>query len=154
MIPHWSFDQLEFAREAKWVVMTHILSLYILADEPMRFTSTVHMSAQTVQNYLRTYRKRSALTQRDVATLIGVHEGSTVARYETSLRRPGLREIIALCLIFQSSPCELFGRVCEELKRELASKAKVLLSHKIHLVSKASEHRRKVLERIVASGPP
>ena len=40
------------------------------------------MATHKLENYLRTYRKRSGLTQREVAFLVGCRNGAQVSRYE------------------------------------------------------------------------
>ena len=41
-----------------------------------------------LENYLRTYRKKSGLTQREVAFLLGCQNGAQVSRYEKRRRLP------------------------------------------------------------------
>lgn len=46
------------------------------------------MQNDKLDNYLRTYRKKLGLTQREVAFLLGCHSGAKVSRYERSARIP------------------------------------------------------------------
>src|SRR5439155_20600695 len=53
------------------------------------------MATHKLENYLRTYRKRSGLTQREVAFLVGCRNGAQVSRYEKRRRLPPLRTALA-----------------------------------------------------------
>lgn len=59
-------------------------------------------------NYLRTYRKRSGLSQREVATLVGVSHGAQISRYERFTRIPPLPQAVALGVIFHVPVDTLF----------------------------------------------
>ena len=48
-----------------------------------------------LQNYLRTYRKRSGLSQDEVAFLLGCQTGAKVSRYEPFARKPSLETLFA-----------------------------------------------------------
>ncbi len=43
--------------------------------------------------YLRTYRKRSGLTQSEVARLLGLESGQLISRYERLDRSPNLETV-------------------------------------------------------------
>src|SRR2546421_227517 len=53
------------------------------------------MASPRLENYLRTYRKRSGLTQREVAFLLGSKNGAQLSRYEKQRRLPPLRTALA-----------------------------------------------------------
>ena len=73
---------------------------------------------QRLQNYLRTYRKRSGLTQCDVAFLVGCRNGAQVSRYEKRRRLPPLRTALACEAAFGVPVSELFAGL-----REVAGQA-------------------------------
>lgn len=57
-----------------------------------------------IDNYLRTFRKRSGLTQREVAFLLsGGGDGSMVSRYEQRVRRPDLQTAFAYQIMYGPS---------------------------------------------------
>ena len=65
------------------------------------------------QNYLRTYRRRCALSQQEVAALIGCHDGMVSSRYELGRRRPSLKTLFAFELILRAPARQLFaGALC------------------------------------------
>ena len=76
------------------------------------------MATHKLENYLRTYRKRSGLTQREVAFLVGCRNGAQVSRYEKRRHLPPLRTALACGAAFGVSVSELFAGL-----REAAGKA-------------------------------
>ena len=104
-------------------------------------------------NHLRRYRKRGALTQEEIAFLLGVRCGTKVSRYERSARPPSLQTALAYQAIFGVPIHELFphefqeavtavqGRA-EQLSRRLepqADRSKTPFKHKM-LASIGSEN--------------
>src|SRR2546429_9576493 len=67
------------------------------------------MATHKLENYLRTYRKRSGLTQREVAFLVGCRNGAQVSRYEKRRRLPPLRTALACEAAFGVPVAELFA---------------------------------------------
>ena len=69
------------------------------------------MATHKLENYVRTYRKRSGLTQREVAFLVGCRNGAQVSRYEKRRRLPPLRTALACeaAFGFRSRSC---SRAC------------------------------------------
>ena len=71
------------------------------------------MATHKLENYLRTYRKRSGLTQREVAFLVGCRNGAQVSRYEKRRRLPPLRTALACEAAFGVPVSELFAGLRE-----------------------------------------
>ena len=59
-------------------------------------------------NYLRTFRKRSGLSQAEVAYLLGCEYGTNISRYECNSRLPNLKTVLALEIIYQIESKHLF----------------------------------------------
>jgi len=53
-----------------------------------------------LENYLRTYRKQSGLSQDEVAYLLGCQNGTKVSRYERFARKPSLETLFAYEVVF------------------------------------------------------
>ena len=66
------------------------------------------MSLNQLQNYLRMYRKLGALSQEEIAFLLGKEGGAKVCRYERFLAQPNLEIALAYAVIFQRPLQELF----------------------------------------------
>ena len=67
------------------------------------------MPGKPLSNYLRTFRKRSGLSQDDVAFLLGVQSGAEVSRHETFKRVPTLKTALSYEAIFGVPVRELFA---------------------------------------------
>jgi hypothetical protein len=82
--------------------------------------------ASKLPHYLKTHRKRSGLSQEEVAFLLGNDNGEKVCRHERFAREPSLRSALAYLIIFQGQAEELFAGIHEEVKREVITRAKKL----------------------------
>ena len=104
----------------------------------------------SLPNYLRTNRKRLALSQEEVAFLLGgtgENKGSKVSRDESYEREPGLRAAIAYELIYDQPLRELFAGLYEQMERELAGRAKILGHRK---TEKENPKRQQVIAKLVS----
>ena len=69
---------------------------------------------------------RLALSQDEVAFLLGAQSGTNVSRYERFVREPTLETALAYEAIFKTSVSELFSGVYQKVEREVAERAKIL----------------------------
>jgi transcriptional regulator with XRE-family HTH domain len=95
------------------------------------------MSAK-LQNYLRTYRKRTGLSQDEVAFLLGSQSGTKVSRYERFARQPNLETVLAYELVFSTSAQKLIAGAFQRVERNTLNRAQ-LLARKL---SRATPDRR------------
>jgi transcriptional regulator with XRE-family HTH domain len=86
------------------------------------------MQTDKLDNYLRTYRKKLGLTQREVAFLLGYHGAAKVSRHERSGRIPDLQAVFAYEAIFQKPARELFAGIYDRAERETLRKVRQLVS--------------------------
>lgn len=77
-------------------------------------------------NYLRSHRKRLALSQEDVAFLLGTQSGAKMCRYERFVREPGLEVALAFAVIFGKPLEEVFAGTYRKIERLIAARAKAL----------------------------
>jgi transcriptional regulator with XRE-family HTH domain len=100
-------------------------------------------------NYLRSNRKRLALSQEEVAFLLGNQGGSKVCRYERFAREPSLETALAFEVIFQRPASELFGGLYQKIEQEVAVRAKTL-THKIDhgKPNRLTAHKHQILTSI------
>ena len=77
------------------------------------------MAAQKLQNYLRTYRKRSGLAQHEVSFLLGCQYGGFVSRYEKRKRLPTLTTALACEAVFGVPVAELFAGLREGVGKKI-----------------------------------
>jgi len=83
--------------------------------------------SQQLPNYLRTYRKRAALTQTDVAFLMGCASGTKVSRHERYMREPSVENVLAYQAIFQASPRKFLAGSYAKVEKEIACRSRTLI---------------------------
>lgn len=94
--------------------------------EPGRDQGNRTMMPQPLPSYLRTHRKRSGLTQEEVAYLLGARSGTKVSRYERRTRVPTLATVFAIQVVYGVTAHELFPGVFEEIRDTVIKRATVL----------------------------
>jgi len=77
------------------------------------------MATPRLENYLRTYRKKSGLTQQEVGYLLGRETGAQVSRYEKRHRLPPLETALAYEEIFGVPVSELFAGIRQSVGRDI-----------------------------------
>ena len=77
-------------------------------------------------NYLRTIRKRSGLSQDEVAFLLGSPSGGIVSRYERFNRLPSIETACAYEALFGNPVRELFAGVFQKASEKIAKRAQLL----------------------------
>lgn len=86
--------------------------------------------AQKLPVYLRTHRKRTGLSQAELAYLLGSESGTIVSRYERRMRQPSLEAAIACELVFNVPASTLFPEVYRKVEKSVIERA-LLLSERI-----------------------
>lgn len=109
------------------------------------------MSSPQFPNYLIANRKRLALSQEEVAFLLGTETGEKVCRHERFLQVPDLETALAYEAIFQRSARELFGGLFRRIEKEVAARAKILTTRPDRRKpNQRSVRKRQVLGNIAA----
>lgn len=81
----------------------------------------------SLNNYIEMYRRRSALSQTELAVLIGADGPGPISRMEKGDRIPTLEELLALEVICEQPIQKLFAGVAEGVSDNLAVRAAALL---------------------------
>ncbi|MEI9966952.1 MAG: hypothetical protein WDN67_05025 [Candidatus Moraniibacteriota bacterium] len=84
------------------------------------------MPSPQLPNYLRSHRKRLALSQDDVAFLLGLESGAKVCRDERFQREPSLQAALAYEAIFQTPVRVLFAGMYRKEEDKVVERAKTL----------------------------
>ncbi len=102
-------------------------------------------------HYIRRYRLKSALTQREMAQLLGCQSSATVCQYEGHKREPDLRTAFAYQAVFGLSVEELFPELYREVEQHVLIRASQL-SDRLSNASASSSlpHKRKAMQAILA----
>lgn len=79
-----------------------------------------------LQNYLRTYRKRTGLSQEEVSYLLGCNARVKANRHERSARIPSLDAILAYEAVYGASAGELFAGVYQKVEHDTKRRARTL----------------------------
>jgi transcriptional regulator with XRE-family HTH domain len=74
------------------------------------------------QNYLGVYRKKSTLTQTDIACVMALPDYSSVSRWENGIRKPNIQALLVYHLLFNTKIEDFFIRQKSELVPMLAKK--------------------------------
>ena len=86
------------------------------------------MPSPQLSNYVRSNRKRLALSQGEVAFLLGRESSADVSRHENFKCLPGLEMALAYEVIFGRPLSELFGGLYQKAEQEVAKRAEILAS--------------------------
>ena len=84
------------------------------------------MATHRLDNYLRTYRKQSGLSQPEVAFLLGGDTGTQISRYERRRRLPPLRAALACQAVFGVPVADLFAGVSDRVARDVDARRRIL----------------------------
>lgn len=106
-----------------------------------------------VKTYLRTFRRRSGLTQAEVAFLLGAESGAKVSRYERLSRRPSFRTALGLQAVFGIPADDLLPIITADVERKIIARVH-LLSRRLERHSDSARTKRKIrfLTSITARG--
>jgi transcriptional regulator with XRE-family HTH domain len=101
-------------------------------------------------HYVRRHRLRAALTQKEMAFLLGCRSPATVCQYEARKREPDLRTALAYQAAFGVPVEKLFPGIRQEVEQEVRLRAKDL-SKQITSNSPSSLHKRDAMRSILAT---
>jgi len=99
--------------------------------------------------YVRTLRRSHGLTQRELAFLCGMDGGTSLSRYERSVRDPSLAALLALSVVFGSSPATLFPGLHVEVSRMVMERAEELFARLQGNPRKVTAVKLDLLERLI-----
>ena len=104
----------------------------------------------SLPNYLQTHRKRAALSQEEVAFLLGTkgaNKGNKVSRDEHYARTPTLENALAYEVIYGRPVRELFAGLYEEVERDVIAHAKMLMHRVVEVNPKAQQVITEIAQR-------
>lgn len=88
--------------------------------------------SQPLPCYLRSYRRRAGLSQREVARLLGHKEASSLSRFEQADRIPSLEAALILERVFDVRITELFPELGVKVDALVYDRTDKLLRERIH----------------------
>ena len=84
------------------------------------------MASHKLSNYVRMYRRRIGLSQDEVGFLLGKKSSAHISRYEHFCRVPNLESALALSVVLQVAPRELFAGEYRKIAEEVCEQAERL----------------------------
>jgi len=87
------------------------------------------MNSYKFNNYLKLYRRRTSLSQKELVFLFGSHNPAKISRYENMSRAPSLEALLCYSIIFSVPLQSLFMDQCREVKKQVKEKALALLDN-------------------------
>ena len=98
-------------------------------------------------SYLRTHRRKSGLSQREVAQVLGFKTGQIISRYEHLSRIPSLKSALACRVLFDVEPHELFPGLYAEVEKLTIMRIRALGEpFSIEEANQVMRHRQASLE--------
>lgn len=113
------------------------------------------MKRRIIAPYLRALRRRSALSQEDVAFLLGAFTGTRISRHETGACMPPLEVAIAYEVIFGAAIVEIYDDERVRITGLVRKRAKTLHESLAHrLKDRHRKEKRAGLEEIIRRCSP
>src|SRR6266542_2213661 len=100
------------------------------------------MAVVRLDNYLRTKRKHSGLSQSDVSFLVRLKDKSDLSRYERNLRQPSLRTALACQELYGVSVSDLFAGLSDAVTKDTRNRMKRLQTRLQTKISPKSAGKR------------
>jgi transcriptional regulator with XRE-family HTH domain len=85
------------------------------------------MSCEPLANYIRTHRRKAALSQDELAFLLGCEHGTKISRYERERRIPTFEALLALEAVFGVPIRELFAGRFHQVEQSVVARARELI---------------------------
>ena len=97
-------------------------------------------------NYVRTFRQRYALTEDELAFLVSHRSHARISRIELGRTVPNLAVALALQVLFDQKPHQLFPGLYEAVEDEVMRRAKSFLEDLDGRNDRRSQAKRDLLE--------
>lgn len=106
--------------------------------------------SRVLPRYIRTWRRRWSLTQKELSYLIGLTSGDSVAKYERLKRTPSLPVAFAFAVIFDGPLEELFPREYKKVEQKIIKRMRRLYSElEQQPVTKVNAHKMRLLNETI-----
>lgn len=105
---------------------------------------------QPLKTYLRTFRRRWGLTQKELAFLIGAESSTTISRIEQLKRVPSLAASFACLVVFNATEYEMFPGLLAEVREGVLARAGELYDELQGDPSPSTRTKLDFLERVLA----
>jgi hypothetical protein len=103
------------------------------------------MTIQPLPQYLRMHRRRAALTQPELAWLLGFPTRSKVVAYESGPVQRAARDLLGYEVVFNTCLGELFEGARHAIYTQIERRARKLLDRVVHTADPSPQLDRKLL---------
>jgi transcriptional regulator with XRE-family HTH domain len=86
-------------------------------------------------NKLKKFRRLFCLSQKEVASMLGLKETSPLSRWEKGISLPGLLHLFRLSRIYKTMPSEMYVDLWQHISKEISAKENNLLAQSESLIS-------------------
>lgn len=100
------------------------------------------MAHKPLQNYLRRYRRRTTLSQDDVAFLMGAFCGTSVSRHERNSRQTAFLTALAYECIYGIAVADLFEGEIADIRAGVMKRAEKLRESLHHRTKDRNRHHK------------
>lgn len=101
-------------------------------------------------SYFKTLRKKRALTQGDMARLLGTMSASALSKYERLVRIPPARILMGVEVVFNDTIREVYPALFAEVAAAILARAKDLLAELADAGGQVAEARRSALIELIS----
>lgn len=107
--------------------------------------------SRPLSHYLLTHRKRTGLSQDELAFLLGSKSGTKVSRHESGRREPTLKTALAYAAIYRVPVEELFPGLAQAAEMKVVGRKQALLTQlRVHGDHPVAVQKRTWLRRTMA----
>src|SRR5215831_1671687 len=97
------------------------------------------MAHARIASHVRTHRKKSGFTQRELARLVGYTNQGPVSRHERGITVPPFQVALAYAAVFRVAVTELFPAVHEKVGKDIETRLATLEAALGHKSAKSSD---------------
>ncbi|MGA8149115.1 MAG: helix-turn-helix transcriptional regulator [Gallionellaceae bacterium] len=102
-----------------------------------------------VHSYLRTHRRKWALTQKELAFLLGQKSSAHVSRLEQGKRIPSSEVVLACEVLFGTTPRNFFPKLYVDIEKAVLARAATLYERLDKEMSKTALRKKEFLSSIL-----
>ncbi len=104
---------------------------------------------QPLPSYLRTYRRKWALTQRELAELLGGVSSDAISKYETLARLPSIQVMLGIEIVFDEKSHDLLPALSYSVRRSVRRNAVALIDRLADKTDARSVQKRRLLDDLI-----
>jgi len=86
-------------------------------------------------NRLKKYRRLFCLSQKEVASMLGLKEASPLSRWEKGITLPGIMDLFRLSRIYKALPTEMYFDLWQHISKEISVKENNLLAYQKSVIN-------------------